>query len=239
MKKKVFTAAVVCAISAACIFGATACNNNESEADDYSAQVTEEQWNAAFEKSFTSTNLTKSLYVKVTGTFDGQSYIETHSATTYVVGDEAYFALIITSNDEGGEIFCTETYQKKEGTVEYIVSRDSDTDDWSVSILGDGYSEEGGYLSAIENAPYSAFTYENGKYVGNITITEYDTEITMTATVKINADGYITYLSASVEYEAEGSSLFQESTFYNYGTTTYNFPNDAKQAIEDYKASNN
>lgn len=239
MKKKVLVTAAVCALSVACVFGATACNKDDgssSGAPDVgpSVEVTEEQWNAAIERSSTLTNYTASSFARVTETIDGHTYMVTQSRATYVVGDELFDTISSIAYYKGGGSTREEMYIKKEGNVEYLAYWYGPIDGWNVQ-KNENVDSFSGCIN-FRKYNYSEFTYENGKYIGNITVTEYSKE-TITVTLKFNDDGYVTYIA--MENEEEGLSRFQESVIYNYGTTTYNFPAAAKKAVEDYKAANN
>lgn len=236
MKKKILTAVAVCALSGACVFGATACNKDSgsNSGGEPSVQVTEEQWNAAFNKTeelisdgnpTSNYTLTVNAHMKSKG--EGHDSETKIKRTQYKVGNESYVYDITTYS--GGQ----EEYK------EYRLIEDSDIYEavfydgtWNVHLTG--VSEDGG----LNCYPYSSFTYENGKYSGTVT-TEYEEEVKVS--VKINADGYIFYMYTESSYKDETSEGMQrtEYTFTNIGTTTYTFPAEAKQAVADYKAANN
>ncbi len=56
--------------------------------------------------------------------------------------------------------------------------------------------------------------------------------------VKINEEGYLSYLSVDYAIKQNGEKDKIEFTLFNYGTTTYNVPAEAIKAVSDYKAQN-
>lgn len=227
MKRKFLTLAIVSALSAACIFGATACNKDdggdESGVPDVgdSIQVADEAaWNAAFNAP---TNCTMSISQTMSYSVGDVSYTSSTTGTGYVVGNEDYQ---ITTTVEDG-VVTSYYYTLTEGTKSYGASREGTDGSWEVREYTVGESDTNPY-------PYSAFTFENGKYVGTV-VNEDMGGVETTVTVKIGSEGYVKYMKQ--EYSNSEMSYMLETSVYNINSTTYTFPAEAKQAVADYKAA--
>ncbi len=92
MRKKVLvTAVAVCALSAACLFGATACN--KSGDDDGSGvpdvgpsiEVTIDEYKAAYEKSVSADNYTYCVVNHEFGSYMGETYDATAVNYIYII----------------------------------------------------------------------------------------------------------------------------------------------------------
>lgn len=230
MKRKLLALAMVSALSAACIFGATACNKdadgNQGGVPDIgdSIQVADEAaWNAAFNAP---SNCTMSMSQSIAYSIEGVTVTSTVSGTGYSIGNEDYQ---ITKSVENGEESVSYYYHLTEGTKTYIAHREGADGSWEVNDATTGDSDTNPY-------PYSSFTFENGKYTATIVSEDMGGVETM-VTVKIGAEGYVKYMKQ--EYSNNGMSFMLETSIYNINSTTYTFPAEAKQAVADYKAANN
>lgn len=238
MKKKFVTLAIVSVLSAACILGATACNNSNDGGDKGgvpntgdSIQVADEAaWNAAFRSPESCTRSTTQI---ISYTMEGVTVTSTTSGICYMVGNEDYE---ITTTVADGEEWTSYYYHLTEGTKTYMAHREGADGSWEVGYATTDDSDTAPY-------PYSSFTFENGKYVGRL-VNESDDQsdaekVEIKVTIKIGSEGYVNYLK--LEDNEDGTSLTVEFTVSNINKTTYTFPAEAKQAVVDYKAehSNN
>ncbi|MCM1439231.1 MAG: hypothetical protein NC131_08515 [Roseburia sp.] len=246
MKRKILVTAAVCALSAACVFGVTACSKDSGDSGSGhpdvgpSIEVADEAaWKAAWNKTVTATNFTYVWLDKIT---DGIG-MEATTMKAYFWGDEKFLE---TKNaysggrDERYERY--EYYVVKENETSYYANEEDGS--WSVGV-GDYFMGE--ISTAIffddrfnggENIAnlFSEFTYGSDKYTASLT---YE-GLTASVTVKINQDGYVSYFNCTIDDTESGYYKYtSEYTFYNFGTTSYNVPAAAKQAVEDYKAANN
>lgn len=228
MKRKFLTLAIVSALSAACIFGATACNKDdggdESGVPDVgdSIQVADEAaWNAAFDQP---ASCTMSMSQRVTYSMEGMTGTSTATGICYKVGNEDYQIInTVEGNDKTVDYYYTLT----EGTKSYDASPEGTDGSWEVHEFTVDESDNNEY-------PYSAFTFENGKYVGTV-VSEDMGGVETTVTIKIGSEGYVKYMKQ--EYSNNGVSFMLETSVYNINSTTYTFPAEAKQAVADYKAA--
>lgn len=238
MKKKFIALAMVSALSATCVFGATACNKGGDGGDKGgvpntgdSIQVSDEAaWNAAFRSPESCTRSTTQI---ISYTMEGVTVTSTTSGICYMVGNEDYE---ITTTVADGEESTSYFYHLIEGTKTYMAHREGADGSWEVGYATTDDSDTAPY-------PYSSFTFENGKYVGRL-VNESDDQsdaekVEIKVTIKIGSEGYVNYLK--LEDNEDGTSLTVEFTVSNINKTTYTFPEDAKQAVVDYKAehSNN
>lgn len=236
MKKRVLATLAACALSAACIFGATACNNgddgdkgnvpdigNESDVPGAydSIQVADEAaWNAAFNAPLSCTKI-----MSYKSSTDGGTFTLIASSTEYIVNNEDY--IISTSVENGIESVLYE-YFIYEGTEFYRARRDGADGIWEVNYGTVGID--------INCYPYSAFTFENGKYVGSVT-SEYFGNMETTITIKIGMEGYVNYIKE--EQNDNEIIMTGEVSINNINSTTYTFPEDAKKAIANFRAGKN
>ncbi len=194
--------------------------------------------------------------MKVLQTREGTSY---YDGSTYGTTNVKIVATGVPDDEElqkeyKNNEYELENYIVKEGDTYYSASYSTETEDakWSVhvspydggsatSIFTVPYSTEKNGTTAALSDLYSAFTYNDGVYTA--TLWSYSTEYTVSVSVK---DGYIVgysteYSDEEVEENGnkEGESIKMVYNFSNYGSTTVSPSDDAKKAIEDYKASNN
>lgn len=229
MKRKLLTLAIVSALSAACIFGATACNKDdggdESGVPDVgdSIQVADEAaWNAAFDQP---ASCTMSTTQKASETIDEVTVTSTVKGTGYFVDNEEYLiSTMVVNGDEN----VTYEYILTDGTTSYFAYRKQSEESWKTNALTLTVSD-----SSVRY-PFSAFTFENGEYIGAV-VSEELGGVEISYTIKIGSEGYVKYIKE--EYNYNGKSMTTESSIYNINSTTYTFPADAKQAVADYKAA--
>ncbi|MCM1545818.1 MAG: hypothetical protein NC033_02160 [Clostridiales bacterium] len=225
MKKKIIAAAAVCVISAACVFGATACSNSGGSGQSSVQVGSEEAWNAAFQKTGNATNYKQSVYAYYDDIDETNAPVKvTLEGTTYRVGNEAY-SVMTTSYSNGAPADTRYEYALIGENHAYTASKINDEKEW--------YVMQGNSIGAtLMPFPYSQFAYKGGKYTA--TLTEYGGEENLT--VKINADGYVFYTARN--YTDEDGSSLTEYTFSDFGTASCEMPADAKLAIANYKAAN-
>ena len=148
--------------------------------------------------------------------------------------------------------YSNEAYSVKDGDTYYSARyRGSDKEpEWNVNESSSFYGGGFGYL--VTNASYAtekngtsialselyeSFTYSNGVYTA--TLWDHDTEETVSLSIK---GGYVVGYSFSSNYEGGSDSLKVTGTgktvynFSDYGSTTVKASDDAKKAVEDYKA---
>lgn len=241
MKKKFLVTAAVYALSAACIFGATACNKGDGSSGSNvpdvgpSIQVNAEEWRAAYEKTMSATNFT---YVWVTTISDMEGYSETvkcyfwenmkfgetkaYMYGTYMGGMCEY------SYTENGQSYIADDEDGEWGGYDGYFSFDLNKN----SIFANDFNG-GKNIGEL----YSEFTFNGGKYTANL----INFNGVLPITVKIGENGYISYVYFEWNGgDDESSKEICEFTFYDFGTTEFNsVPSAAKRAIEDYKAANN
>ncbi|MCM1438206.1 MAG: hypothetical protein NC131_03195 [Roseburia sp.] len=248
MKKKFFATAAVCVLSAACVFGVTACNNGGGSSNGLpdvgdSAKIENAaDWKAAFEKTVNATNYS---YTRVTQYLD---FKYSEKQKVYVWGNEKFSDITLSDGsvqwidylicennvtydthlDEYGK-WNTYDYDcfwySFDGELDIFSGFDSNSNDEfdGEKTLGDLFDE---------------FVYKDGKYTANLKAEAYDGYISVPVSVKFNNEGYVSYFYMS--YISPYENLVAEYVFYDYGTTDFkNVPAEARQAVEDYKAANN
>lgn len=249
MKRKFLTMAIVSALSAACIFGATACNKDDGGDENgvpdvgASEQINSEaEWNAA--QKFIPESSTMSTYLVYDyndyDPVNGEGEIhEIGNRVGYQVGNESYqiSSSKCDSSREGNFTATDKTYTLDVGTGDYeskyVVSKGVVVYNWDVQYR-DNYDGENDYVY-----PYSAFTYADGQYTGVIEGQKL--------TLKFGKTGnnyYLKYMKVILEESrAQGSDFDSyysvETSIYNINSTTYTFPQEAKDAIAAYRAANN
>lgn len=242
MKKKFLMTAAACALSAACIFGATACNkdngDDKSGVPDVGASIQvadEAAWNAAL---MLPRNATTSTFVKIVNSTEDVAQTSTITVIGYVVGNEDYKqTTTVTDNKKSVSYDYSLLEENAAHAISYNAHREGDSDSWSVFDASAGGSAAGDILCSVY--PYSAFQFKDGVYTGKITdegLGGTGTKAEVTVTIKIGSDGYLKYMKS--ESNADGTYILNETAIYNINSTTYTFPADAKQAIADYKAAN-
>ncbi len=223
--------AAVCALSAACVLGATACNNggggSKSGVPDVGASkmnLTEAEWNAAFENQNVvngDTNYTVSIYEE--NFAKEENITATMSGIGYCVGNEVY-QQTTASYSNGMPSQISYTYLLYEGTTVFIASRSENSENWEVhgSEVGDN----------SQRYTFSDFTADGDKYTATFTYGNEEEKVT----VKISEEGYVKYYCT--EFTGAGGTYKSETAVYNFGSTTFTMPAEAKQAVADYKAAN-
>lgn len=267
MKKKILTAVAVCALSGACVFGATACNK-DSGSSGGASQVTGTQWKAAFEKATALENVTIEA---TTTTYNGENKVREYISNVFFASDKMltssdYVLDNATDNESLKNVTVTGyNYLVKDGSTYYSVYNNphveddgSVTDTWKADIEESGidkYKEEVSfYFSAEYTATkdgkssfikdmFSAFTYADGAYTASLypkVDEEGNTGLTAyDITVKFE-NGNISYYSLYTEEpEAETPAKYKEEMkLTKYGTTAIILPAAAQKSLSDFKAVN-
>lgn len=254
MKRKLLTLAIVSALSAACIFGVTACNKDdggdesggeESHVPDVGASEqinSEEEWNAAQKFKLESSTVSTYLVYDYNDYDPVNSEGEIHeigNLVGYQVGNESYqiSSSKCDSSREGNFTVTDKTYTLDVGTgayeCAYVVRKGVVEHNWDVKYR-DNYDGAYDYVY-----PYSAFTYADGQYTGVVEGQKL--------TLKFGKTGnnyYLKYLKVIFEESrAQGSDFDSyysvETSYYNINSTTYTFPQEPKDAVAAYRAENN
>lgn len=241
MKKKLLTTAITCSLCAACIFGATACKSSggsDGGAPDVgpSIQVDEAGWAAAIEKTLSATNLT--YYCADIESYDKE--INKYYSTVYICENEQFNISDVISDYGSGRSYY---YTLFEDTLCYTCNTYTGANGWEMFPYGVGWLDEFKVKVGLFSR-FSEFTFDGEKYSANWS--EDWCDYVIPVTVKINRDGYISYFSFKENYNdiaPDGHTYIyktsSEYTLYNYGTTTYSVPAEAKKVIEDYKNAKN
>lgn len=267
MKKKVLTMALACALSAACLFSATACGNTIND-DEPSVEVTEEEWKAAFEKMKSVTSFTaKKVYdYDDRYIFDYEGKVQDSHKIEH--RDEYYSAMeniakieISSKYNYDGEI--TEgsgiCYEEKDGGQWYHTEFFGEEwrtfyEAYAVYVSPANLAKYYSYAtipetfeSSLLSELYSSFTYDNERYIAKL-YGYYDPDSSRQdeyrVEIKFNKDGYVSYFAQIEEYEfhiptTDSTCIIKTSiTYSNFGTTTVSIDPTAKKAIDDYKAAN-
>ncbi len=202
--------------------------------------------------------------VKTDSSSKSAQYVDIDGGKIYMTAEEAI--KIEGANKALGEILATSLnindrdektntayYVVKEGEVIYSADNDNDENKWDADesgylehdlhdILGyESYAtEETGKVQAL-SALYDAFTYSSGFYTA--TLWQYGYETKVTVSVK---GGYVVGLQTEAtvdmkanEYNPLDTKGTNKQTFKitKIGSTTVTPSDDAKKAVEDYKAS--
>lgn len=234
------------------------------ELKNFTAEAVSESSGTATGSVDTGTGSKVEVSVKTDSSSKTIQYIDIDGGKIYMTSEEA--VKIEGANKALGEVLATSLhindrdektsaayYVVKEGEVIYSADNDNEENKWDADASGElehelkylldyaSYATEETGTAQSLSALYDAFTYSSGFYTATLWQHGYETKVTVSV-----KGGYVVGLQteATIDMKAnEYNPLDTKGTnkqtvkITKIGSTTVNASDDAKKAVEDYKAS--
>ena len=249
MKKRIVTTlfSFICAASLALSFTACDSGNNEDDYLEPGVEVTEEQWNLAFERAFKGENYTCE-FKEITEKDNDRTQI----VWTIYFDDKSELDWFMTGKSQAhkGEKWHTQRTWLQDDDGYYSINKDLYvSQDFSLSFMP-YFQSEGGYYQDPDNLSYenskpywsyfSSYEFVDGEYCATLYVRHPIKEYSrIDIRVRIDENGYLRYWSREHTDEFWNRTEKFSGKFYNYGTTKIEVPKKILDAVEEFKSKNN